>query len=109
MKLVSGPLPVTLLAVVAWALVVTVGLKDVKPGYGDSLLWLIVAVLIHRDFQQYGCCPTYDADRCLVTSKLLFLTLLYGLIAFGQIRMRRIDGYQHLSELAAAAELKVAS
>ncbi len=24
------------------------------------------------------------------------MTLLWGLIAFGQIRMRRIDGYQHL-------------
>ena len=24
------------------------------------------------------------------------VTLLWGLIAFGQIRMRRIDGYQHL-------------
>jgi len=39
-----GPLPVTLLAVVAWALVVTVGLNDLKPGYRDSLTWLIVAV-----------------------------------------------------------------
>ncbi len=39
-----GPLPVTLLAVMAWALVVTVGLNDLKPGYGDSLTWLIVAV-----------------------------------------------------------------
>ena len=39
-----GPLQVTLVAVIAWALVVTVGLNDLKPGYGDSLLWLIVAV-----------------------------------------------------------------
>jgi lipid-A-disaccharide synthase-like uncharacterized protein len=39
-----GPLPVTLLAVVAWALVVTVGLNDLKPGYGDSVVWLLVAV-----------------------------------------------------------------
>jgi putative transposase len=37
------------------------------------------------------------------------LTLLYGLIAFGQIGMRRIHGYQHLPELAADTELKVAS
>lgn len=27
------------------------------------------------------------------------VTLLWGLIAFGQIRMRRIDGYQHLSSI----------
>ncbi len=37
------------------------------------------------------------------------LTLLYGLIAFGQIRMRRIHGYQHLPKLTAADPLKVAS
>ena len=39
-----GPLAVTLTALVAWALVITVGLNDLRPGYGDSLLWLIVAV-----------------------------------------------------------------
>ena len=29
------------------------------------------------------------------------LTLLYGLVAFGQITMRRIDGYKHVVELLA--------
>jgi len=37
------------------------------------------------------------------------LTLLYGLIAFGQIRMRRLTGYLHLGELNASAELRKAS
>lgn len=46
--------------------------------FGVSL-WLIVAFLIYRDFDRYGCCPTYDPDRLLVTSKLFFLTLIYGL------------------------------
>jgi transposase-like protein len=27
------------------------------------------------------------------------VTLLYGLVAFGQIQMRRIDGYQHLKAI----------
>ncbi len=39
-----GPTAVTLMALAAWALVVTVGLNDLRPGYGDSLLWLMVAV-----------------------------------------------------------------
>ena len=29
------------------------------------------------------------------------LTLLYGLVAFGQITMRRIDGYKHVAGLLA--------
>ena len=37
------------------------------------------------------------------------LTLLYGLMAFGQIRMRRIAGYPHLAELNAADPMKKAS
>jgi len=37
------------------------------------------------------------------------LTLLFGLIAFGQIRMRRIDGHQHVSKIIHADALKVAS
>ena len=37
------------------------------------------------------------------------LTLLYGLMAFGQIRMRRITGYQHLAERNTADEMKAAS
>lgn len=37
------------------------------------------------------------------------LTLLFGLMAFGQIRMRRIDGHQHVAELISDAELKAAS
>ncbi|MBM3317121.1 MAG: transposase [Candidatus Eisenbacteria bacterium] len=32
------------------------------------------------------------------------LTLLWGLVAFGQIRMRRIDGHRHAAALLAAAE-----
>ncbi|MGI9591340.1 MAG: lipid-A-disaccharide synthase N-terminal domain-containing protein [Myxococcota bacterium] len=40
-----SPLIVTLLAVIAWALVVTVGLNEIRPGYGDSLAWLGVAVV----------------------------------------------------------------
>lgn len=46
--------------------------------FGFSL-WLIVAVLVYRDFGRFGCCPTYEPGRVLVTSKLLFLTLIYGL------------------------------
>lgn len=38
-----GPLQVTAIAVAAWALLVTVGLNDLKPGYGDSIVWLAVA------------------------------------------------------------------
>jgi putative transposase len=37
------------------------------------------------------------------------LTLLFGLIAFGQIRMRRIDGHQHVAEMIAADALQAAS
>ena len=29
------------------------------------------------------------------------VTLLYGLVAFGQIQMRKIDGHRHVSELLA--------
>ena len=32
------------------------------------------------------------------------VTLLYGLVAFGQIQMRRIDGYDHIAELLAPAQ-----
>ena len=32
------------------------------------------------------------------------LTLLYGLVAFGQIQMRRIDGYDYVAELLAPAQ-----
>ena len=31
------------------------------------------------------------------------LTLLYGLVAFGQIRMRKIDGYRYVASLLRAA------
>ena len=36
------------------------------------------------------------------------LTLLFGLVAFGQIQLRRIDGYQHLPSLLAKAWQNVA-
>jgi len=36
------------------------------------------------------------------------LTLLYGLIAFGQINLRRIDGYKHLPKLARDARNEAA-
>ena len=32
------------------------------------------------------------------------LTLLFGLIAFGQINLRRIDGYKHLRQLTNVVE-----
>jgi transposase-like protein len=32
------------------------------------------------------------------------VTLLYGLVAFGQIQMRRIDGCDHVAELFAPAQ-----
>ncbi len=31
------------------------------------------------------------------------VTLLYGLVAFGQIQLRKIDGHRHVSELLAAS------
>ena len=31
------------------------------------------------------------------------VTLLYGLVAFGQIVLRKIDGHRHVSELVATA------
>jgi transposase-like protein len=37
------------------------------------------------------------------------LTLLWGLTAFGQIRMRKIDGYQHAAMLLATAKPKAAA
>jgi putative transposase len=36
------------------------------------------------------------------------LTLLWGLVAFGQIRMRKIDGHRHVSVLLATAKPKAA-
>jgi len=36
------------------------------------------------------------------------LTLLWGLVAFGQIRMRKIDGHRHVSALLAAMKTKAA-
>ncbi len=36
------------------------------------------------------------------------LTLLWGLVAFGQIRMRKIDGHRHVSALLATAKTKAA-
>jgi transposase-like protein len=36
------------------------------------------------------------------------LVLLYGLIASGTIRMRKIDGYEHLEEITARSERKIA-
>ena len=36
------------------------------------------------------------------------LTVLYGLVAFGQIQLRRIDGHQHLPAFAAKTWQKVA-
>ncbi len=36
------------------------------------------------------------------------LTLLYGLVAFGQIRLRRITGYKHVKNLAATASAAAA-
>ena len=32
-------------------------------------------------------------------------TLLFGLVASGQIRLRRIDGYQHLADVLARGEV----
>ena len=32
------------------------------------------------------------------------VTLLYGLVAFGQIQLRRIDGHRHVSELLVPTE-----
>lgn len=37
-----GPLLVTGLALLAWLVVVTVGLKHLHPGYGNSIFWLVV-------------------------------------------------------------------
>ncbi len=36
------------------------------------------------------------------------ITLLYGLVAFGQIELRRIDGYRHLKALAVRAQAQAA-
>jgi transposase-like protein len=36
------------------------------------------------------------------------LTLLFGLIASGAIRLRKIDGYHKLNEVIAAAQRKIA-
>jgi transposase-like protein len=36
------------------------------------------------------------------------LTLLYGLIAFGQIQLRKIDGYRHLKSLLSRASAQAA-
>ena len=33
------------------------------------------------------------------------VALLFGLVASGQIRLRRIDGYQHLAEVLARGEV----
>lgn len=40
-----GTVAVTLLAVLAWILTVTIGLDSVRPGYGDSQFWLAVGVV----------------------------------------------------------------
>ncbi len=37
----------------------------------------------------------------LARAYLTAVTLLYGLVAFGQIQLRKIDGHRHLSELLA--------
>ena len=37
-----GPVVVALLAVVAWGLLVTLGLVNLRPGYADSLPWLVI-------------------------------------------------------------------
>ena len=36
------------------------------------------------------------------------ITLLYALVAFGQIEMRRIDGYRHLKALMTSATAQAA-
>ena len=36
------------------------------------------------------------------------VTLLYGLVAFGQIHLRKVDGYMHLTELVRRSEEQVA-
>jgi len=36
------------------------------------------------------------------------VTLLYGLVAFGQIQLRKIDGHRHVSELLTPAVATVA-
>jgi len=43
------------------------------------------------------------------SSEASALTLLFGLIAFGRIRMRRIDGHQHVSSIITSDELEAAS
>ena len=40
-----SPLTTTALALVAGALLVTQGVKNLRPGYGDSRLWLIIGVV----------------------------------------------------------------
>lgn len=39
-----GPVPVTVLALLAWLVMVTLGLDSLRPGYGDSSFWLAVGV-----------------------------------------------------------------
>jgi hypothetical protein len=36
------------------------------------------------------------------------VTLLYGLVAFGQIRLRKIDGYQYLAKVVERMQNQVA-
>jgi lipid-A-disaccharide synthase-like uncharacterized protein len=41
---VWGPVPVVLLALLAWLVLVTIGVDSLRPGYGDSRLWLGIGV-----------------------------------------------------------------
>ena len=39
------------------------------------------------------------------TTEASVVALLFGLVASGQIRLRRIDGYQHLADILARGEV----
>ena len=43
-----------------------------------------------------------ELDLASFSTEAAAVTLLYGLVAFGQIQLRKIDGHRHVSELLAA-------
>ena len=53
---------------------------------------------------EFVCVFGHDAQASF-TTEASAVALLFGLVASGQIRLRRIDGYQHVADVLARGEV----
>ena len=80
---------------------------------GNQLLTFLRLPSCHVEIDSHDQCSgesqprvsTSDENPSVVLQRGVAVALLFGLIASGQIQLRRIDGYQRLSEVLEHAEV----